>query len=59
MIPSCLAIQKVTLYLIPDKWTIDVENTIGLFGERNHMLLDTLIRAQGGVNEWLMIMSKM
>ena len=34
-----------------DKWTIDVENTIGLFGERNHMLLDTLIRAQGGVNE--------
>ena len=34
-----------------DKWSIDVENTIGLFGERNHMLLDTLIRAQGGVNE--------
>ena len=34
-----------------DKWTIDTENTIGLFGERNHMLLDTLIRAQGGASE--------
>ena len=34
-----------------DKWQIEQENTIGLFGERNHLLLDTLIRKQGGVNE--------
>ena len=34
-----------------DKWQIATENTVGLFGEQNHMLLDTLIRAQGGVNE--------
>tara|TARA_B100001250_G_scaffold138990_1_gene119042 strand:+ start:1077 stop:4151 length:3075 start_codon:yes stop_codon:yes gene_type:complete len=39
------------LVITIDKWQIEKENTIGLFGERNHMLLDTLIRKQGGVNE--------
>ncbi len=34
-----------------DKWEIATENTIGLFGERNHILLDTLIRSRGGANE--------
>ena len=34
-----------------DKWQIEQENVVGLFGERNHMLLDTLIRVNGGVNE--------
>ena len=34
-----------------DKWSIKTEDTIGLFGEANHMLLDTLIRKQGGVSE--------
>ena len=36
-----------------DKWQIEQENVVGLFGERNHMLLDTLIRVNGGVNELL------
>ena len=34
-----------------DKWQIATENTVGLFGEQNHMLLDTLIRAKGGPDE--------
>ena len=34
-----------------DKWQIATENTVGLFGEQNHMLLDTLIRARGGPDE--------
>ena len=32
-----------------DKWQIEQENVVGLFGERNHMLLDTLIRVNGGL----------
>ena len=39
------------LVITVDKWEIATEKTIGLFGERNHMLLDTLIRAEGGPNE--------
>ena len=39
------------LVVTVDKWEIATENTIGLFGERNHILLDTLIRFQGGANE--------
>ena len=34
-----------------DRWSIKTENTVGLFGEINHMLLDTLIRREGGVSE--------
>ena len=34
-----------------DKWQIATTNTVGLFGEQNHMLLDTLIRARGGPSE--------
>ena len=39
------------LVITVDKWEIATEKTIGLFGERNHMLLDTLIRSEGGPNE--------
>tara|TARA_Y100001968_G_scaffold36257_1_gene27827 strand:+ start:293 stop:3313 length:3021 start_codon:yes stop_codon:yes gene_type:complete len=39
------------LVVTVDKWEIATENTVGLFGERNHILLDTLIRSRGGVNE--------
>ena len=39
------------LIITLDKWEIATENTVGLFGERNHLLLDTLIRAQGGASE--------
>ena len=34
-----------------DMWEIAQENTVGLFGERNSILLDTLLRLQGGPNE--------
>ena len=39
------------LVVTVDKWEIATENTIGLFGESNHILLDTLIRSRGGANE--------
>ena len=39
------------LIITVDKWEIASENTVGLFGEANHILLDTLIRAEGGPNE--------
>jgi outer membrane receptor protein involved in Fe transport len=39
------------LILTVDKWEIATENTVGLFGESNHILLDTLIRSQGGASE--------
>lgn len=31
-----------------DKWQIEKENTIGLFGEENHIALDLLLRLQAG-----------
>ena len=34
-----------------DRWSIKTENTVGLFGEINHLLLDTLIRKEGGASE--------
>ena len=34
-----------------DKWEIEQEDTVGLFGEENHILLDLLIRIQGGASE--------
>ncbi len=34
-----------------DKWEIAQENTVGLFGERNHILYDTLLRLRGGPSE--------
>ena len=39
------------LIITIDTWEIAAENTVGLFGERNHLLLDTLIRAEGGPSE--------
>ena len=34
-----------------DKWEIAQEKTVGLFGERNHILYDTLLRLRGGPTE--------
>lgn len=34
-----------------DKWEIEQEKTVGLFGEENHILLDLLIRLEGGASE--------
>jgi outer membrane receptor protein involved in Fe transport len=39
------------LMVTVDFWTIEKKDTIGLFGETNHSLLDTLLRIEGGVNE--------
>ena len=39
------------LVITIDTWEIATENTVGLFGETNHLLLDTLIRAEGGPSE--------
>ena len=39
------------LVITYDMWKIEQEKTVGLFGEENHILLDTLLRVQGGVNE--------
>jgi len=33
-----------------DFWTIEKEDTIGLFGETNHSLLDALLRIENGLN---------
>ena len=40
--------DELTLTL--DYWSIEKENTIGLFGEENHTLLDLLMRLQAGTN---------
>jgi len=39
------------LIITLDKWSIETEDTVGVFGMTNAILLDTLIRAQGGANE--------
>jgi outer membrane receptor protein involved in Fe transport len=39
------------LMLTADFWTIEKKDTIGLFGETNHSLLDLLLRIEGGVTE--------
>ena len=39
------------LTITVDKWSIETENTIGIFGMTNAILLDTLIRAEGGPSE--------
>ena len=39
------------LTITMDKWSIETEDTVGVFGMFNATLLDTLIRVQGGVNE--------
>jgi iron complex outermembrane receptor protein len=33
-----------------DYWSIEKENTIGLFGEENHTVLDLLLRIENGLN---------
>ncbi|KFZ29440.1 TonB-dependent receptor [Pseudidiomarina atlantica] len=38
------------LTLTVDYWTIEKENTIGLFGEENHTLLDLVMRLENGLN---------
>ena len=39
------------LVITMDWWSIETEDTIGIFGMTNAILLDTLIRAEGGVSE--------
>tara|TARA_B100001029_G_scaffold13545_1_gene9094 strand:+ start:1356 stop:4283 length:2928 start_codon:yes stop_codon:yes gene_type:complete len=39
------------LIITLDKWSIETEDTVGIFGMTNAILLDTLIRAQGGASE--------
>ena len=39
------------LVITYDMWKIEQEGTVGLFGETNHMLLDLLMRLQGGASE--------
>ena len=39
------------LTIIIDKWEIEKEKSIGLFGEVNHTTLDLLMRLQGGASE--------
>lgn len=34
-----------------DKWSIETEDTVGVFGMANAVLLDALIRAEGGASE--------
>ena len=47
-----LVIEPVdNLIITLDKWSIETEDTVGVFGMTNAILLDTLIRAEGGANE--------
>ncbi|MEM1174681.1 MAG: TonB-dependent receptor [Pseudomonadota bacterium] len=39
------------LTLTADFWTIEKENTIGLFGEENHILYDLVLRTQAGAGD--------
>ena len=39
------------LIITLDKWSIETEDTVGIFGMTNAILLDTLIRAEGGASE--------
>ena len=39
------------LIITMDKWSIETEDTVGIFGMTNAILLDTLIRAEGGPSE--------
>ena len=39
------------LVITMDKWSIETTDTIGIFGMTNAILLDTLIRAEGGPTE--------
>jgi len=42
-------IENLTIIL--DKWKIEKDNSIGLFGETNHTTLDLLMRLEGGPSE--------
>jgi len=39
------------LIITVDKWSIETEDTIGVFGMTNAVLLDALIRAEGGASQ--------
>ena len=39
------------LIITLDQWSIETEDTVGIFGMTNAILLDTLIRAEGGASE--------
>ena len=47
-----LVIEPIdNLIITLDQWSIETEDTVGIFGMENAILLDTLIRAQGGPSE--------
>ena len=47
-----LVIEPINNLIITlDKWSIETEDTIGVFGMTNAILLDTLIRLEGGGSE--------
>ncbi len=47
-----LVIEPIdNLIITLDQWSIETEDTVGIFGMANAILLDTLIRAEGGANE--------
>ncbi|MDC1170873.1 TonB-dependent receptor, partial [Gammaproteobacteria bacterium] len=39
------------LIITMDKWSIETEDTVGIFGMTNAILLDTLMRIEGGASE--------
>ena len=47
-----LVIEPIdNLVITIDKWSIETEDTVGIFGMTNAILLDTLMRAEGGASE--------
>ena len=47
-----LVIEPIDNLIITfDQWSIETEDTVGIFGMTNAILLDTLIRAEGGASE--------
>ena len=47
-----LVIEPIdNLIITLDQWSIETEDTVGIFGMTNAILLDTLIRAEGGASE--------
>ena len=47
-----LVIEPIdNLIITMDKWSIETEDTVGIFGMSNAILLDALIRSEGGANE--------
>ena len=41
------------LIITLDQWSIETEDTVGIFGMTNAILLDTLMRIEGGASEYV------